>query len=75
MFSMFVSLLRWLNTVWPFVSICPLQNHGKRMVADNQAETWQVKNILMKDFYWQVKCDVFVITKWPPISYKRYLSI
>ena len=35
------------------------------MVADKQTETWQVKNILMKDFYWQVKCDVFVITKWP----------
>ena len=28
----------------------------------SQAETRQVKNILMKDFDWQVKCDVFVVS-------------
>ena len=25
-------------------------------------ETWQVKNILIKDFDWQVKCAVFVVS-------------
>ena len=28
----------------------------------SQAETWQVKNILMKDFDRQVKFDVFVVS-------------
>ena len=28
----------------------------------SQAETWQVKNILVKDFDLQVKCDVFVVS-------------
>ena len=31
-------------------------------MASSQAETWQVKNILMKDFDWQVKFDVFVVS-------------
>ena len=30
--------------------------------CSSQAETWQLKNILMKDFDWQVKCDVFVVS-------------
>ena len=31
--------------------------------CSSQAETCQVKNILMKDFDWQVKiCDVFVVS-------------
>ena len=28
----------------------------------SQAKTWQMKNILMKDFNWEVKCDVFVVS-------------
>ena len=31
-------------------------------MASSQAETWQVKNILMKDFDWQVKFDVFAVS-------------
>ena len=30
--------------------------------CSSQAETWQVKHILMKDFDRQVKCDVFVVS-------------
>ena len=30
--------------------------------CSSQAETWQVKNILIKDFDWQVKVDVFVVS-------------
>ena len=30
--------------------------------CSSQAETWQVKNILMKYFDWQVKFDVFVVS-------------
>ena len=30
--------------------------------CSSEAETWQVKNILMKDFDGQVKCDVFVVS-------------
>ena len=28
--------LKWLNTVWQFVSVCHLPNHGKRKVAAHQ---------------------------------------
>ena len=31
--------------------------------CSSQAETWQVKNTLMKDFDWRVKCDVFLVSK------------
>ena len=30
--------------------------------CSSQDDTWEVKNILMKDFDWQVKCDVFVVS-------------
>ena len=40
--------LRWLNTALKGCS--------------SQAETWEVKNIPMKDFNWQVKFDVFVVS-------------
>ena len=30
--------------------------------VSSQAETWQVKNVLMKDFEWQVKFDVVVVS-------------
>ena len=28
----------------------------------SQAEAWQVKNILLKDFDWKVKFDIFVVS-------------
>ena len=36
----------------------PWQEKG----CSSQAETWEVKNTLMKDFDWQVKLDVFVVS-------------
>ena len=30
--------------------------------AKSQDDTWEVKNILMKDFDWQVKCDVVFVS-------------
>ena len=44
--------------------------------CSSQAETWQVKNILMKDFDWQVKCDVFVVSMatWT-IEYNLQISL
>ena len=43
--------------------------------CSSQAETWQVKNILMKEFDWQVKCDVFVVSMatWT-IEYNLWLA-
>ena len=39
-------------------------------------ETWQVKNILMKGFDWQVKCDVFLVSMetWT-IEYSLKISV
>ena len=31
-------------------------------VCSSQAETWPEKNILMKDFDWQVKFDIFIVS-------------
>ena len=44
--------------------------------CSSQAETWQVKNILMKDYDWQVKCDVFVVSMatWT-IEYNLQISL
>ena len=42
--------LRWLNTV---LAVCEYMSFGKSWQGkgcSSQAETWQVKNILMKDF-------------------------
>ena len=55
--------LRWLNTVlavWDYMSIAKLW-HEKSCILQ-AAETWQVKNILIKDFDWQVKGAVFVVS-------------
>ena len=30
--------------------------------CSSQDDTWEVKNILMKDFDWQVKCDVVFVS-------------
>ena len=54
--------LRWLNTV---LTVCDHMSFAKSWQekgCSSQAETWKVKNILMKDFDWQVKCDVFVVS-------------
>ena len=62
-FSVTVRLkcLRWLNTV---LAVCVYMSFAKSREekgCNSQAQTWQLKNILMKDFDWQVKCDVFVV--------------
>ena len=54
--------LRWLNTV---LAVCEYTSFAKSWQEEgcnSQAETWQVKNLLMKNFDWQVKCDVFVVS-------------
>ena len=48
------SHLRWLNTV---LAVCEYMSFAKSWQekdCSSQAETWQVKNILMKDFDGQV---------------------
>ena len=45
------------DSLWVYVICKPMQEKGCRL----QAETWQVKDILMKVFDWQVKFDVFVV--------------
>ena len=47
------------GSLWVYV-ICQIMWQEKG--CSSQAETWQVKNILMKDYDWQVKCDVFVVS-------------
>ena len=55
--------LRWLNTVLAVSEYMSLaKSIWQEKGCSSQAETWQVKNILMKDFDWQVKCDVFVVS-------------
>ena len=54
--------LRWLNTV---LAVCECMSFAKSWHEkgwSSQAETWQVKNKLMKDFDWQVKFDIFVVS-------------
>ena len=54
--------LRWLNTV---LAVCEYMSFAKSWQekdCSSQAETWQVKNILMKDFDGQVKCDFFTVS-------------
>ena len=46
----FSFFLRWLNTV---LAVCEYMSFAKSWQekgCSSQAETWQVKNILMKDF-------------------------
>ena len=46
------------------MAVCEFMSFAKSWKekgCSSQAETWQVKNILMKDFDRQVKCDVFVV--------------
>ena len=54
--------LRWLNKV---LAGCEYMSFAKSLQekgSSSQAETWQVKNILIKDFDWQIKFDVFVVS-------------
>ena len=55
--------LRWLNSVLAvseYISFAKLWQEKSCILQ--AAETWQVKNTLIKDFDWQVKCAVFVIS-------------
>ena len=45
------SRLRWLNTVLAVCECMSLAKSWHEKGFSSQAETWQVKNILMKDFY------------------------
>ena len=54
--------LRWLTTV---LAVCEYMSFAKlwqEKGCSSQAETRQVKNILIKYFDWQVKCAVFVVS-------------
>ena len=44
------SHLRWLNTVLAVCECTSFAKSWKEKGCSSQAETWQVKNILMKDF-------------------------
>ena len=54
--------LRWMNTV---LAVCDYMSFAKSWQEKgccSQAETWQVKSVLIKDFDRQVKIDVFVVS-------------
>ena len=57
-----IHFLRWLNTVLVVCEYMSFVKSWQEKGCSSQAETWQVKNILMKDFDRQVKCDVFVVS-------------
>ena len=46
------------GSLWVYV-ICQIMERERLQL---KSWNWQVKNILMKDFDWQVKCDVFVVS-------------
>ena len=54
--------LRWLNTVLAVSEYMSFANLWQEKGCSSQAETWQVENILMKDFDSQVKFDIFVVS-------------
>ena len=56
------SCLRWLNTVLAVSEYMSFANLWQEKGCSSQAETWQVENILMKDFDSQVKFDIFVVS-------------
>ena len=56
------SQLRWLNTVLAVCEYMSFAKSWKGKGCSSEAETWQLKNILMKDFDWQVKFDAFVVS-------------
>ena len=54
--------LRWLNTVSAVSECMSFAKLWQEKGCSSQAETWQVENILMKDFDLQVKFDIFVVS-------------
>ena len=54
--------LRWLNTVLAVCEYMSFARSWQEKGCSSQAETWQVKNILMKDFYWHIKFDDFLVS-------------
>ena len=53
---------RWLNTV---LAVCVYTVYDMSFAkswqekgCSSQAETWKLENIVMKDFDWQIKCDI-----------------
>ena len=54
--------LRWLNTVLAVSEYMSFANLWQEKGCSSQAETWQVENILMKDFDSQIKFDIFVVS-------------
>ena len=54
--------LRWLNTILAVCEYMSFATSWQEKGCSSQAETWQVKNILLKNFNYQVKCDVFEIS-------------
>ena len=56
------SPLRWLNTVLAVSEYMSFAKSRQEKGFSLQAETWQVKNLLMKAYGWQVKFDVFVVS-------------
>ena len=54
--------LRWLNTVLAVSEYMSFAKLWQEKGCSSQAETWQVENILMKDFDSQVKFDIFVVS-------------
>ena len=54
--------LKCLNTVLAIHEYVSFAKSRQEKGCSSQAETWQVKNTLMKNFDWQVKFDVFVVS-------------
>ena len=54
--------LRWLNTVLAVFQYMSFAKPGQEKGCSLKAKTWQVKNILIKDFDRQVKFDIFVVS-------------
>ena len=54
--------LWWLSTVLEVCEYMSFAKSWQEKGCSSQAETLQVKNILMKDFDWQVKFNFFVIS-------------
>ena len=57
-----LTCLRWLNTVLAVSEYMSFANLWQEKGCSSQAETWQIENILMKDFDSQVKFDIFVVS-------------
>ena len=61
-FCLVTQRVRWLNTV---LAVCDYMSFAKSWQekgCSSQAETWQMKTILMKHFDWQGKFDAFLVS-------------